>query len=287
MSEVDAHPTRKKLESFVLGDLCPGENLRVFLHLLPGCSHCREITAALWRSGAGVESDAAAQTGSGYETAVDRACASVLRAHAQLAAERAAAPLLLAELGRLPEEHRQSVALADPRFRIWGLCELLAAASREPGRELRRAEACGLLAAALAERLDPAAYAPPLAADLAARCWGAVAEVRRGAGEWQGAEEALETAEAHLRRGTGDRLQRAWMLELRAALCADQGRCADAVFLLRRASALYRRAGQLDLLGRSLVAALLVFQKAVRARSAALAFVRQIAGRVGRPRLSG
>lgn len=240
------HPARGDLERFVLGNLGPQESLRVLLHLLPGCARCREITAARWWSSGG-----AARVGSGeraagtdYESAVERVYARVRREGAQLSSERTAAPLLLAELERAPEERREAVLRDDPRYRTWAFCEHLL----EQGGELR-----GRLAAAVAEGLGSAAYPPPVAADLAARCWGEVADIRRAAADLRGAEEALGKAAALLARGTGDRLAQAGLLDHKAALRITQGRCDEAIRLLRRSAALYRRAGQVDSLGRALV----------------------------------
>jgi tetratricopeptide (TPR) repeat protein len=234
------HPERRDLEKLVLGQLDAEENLRILLHLLPGCAHCREITAALWTGAAGGASGEHA-AGAGYGTAVERVYDRVRRAHAQLAAERAAAPLLLAALEGEPLERRESALRADPRYRTWAFCELLLGQGR------------ARLAAAAAEGLDPAAYPPPVAADLAARCWGEAADVCRRAADFPGAEDALGRAAAHLIRGTGDRLALARLLDRKAALRSAQGRCDEAVRLLRRAAALYRRAGQLDSLGRVLI----------------------------------
>lgn len=242
---------------FVRGDLDPRENLRVFLHLLPGCAPCREITAGLWwSSGGAAQVEEPRAVGTGYETAVERVFTRVRRAAVELGAERAAAPLLLAELERAAEEHREAVLRADPRFHTWGFCELLLGESRDgrdPRGTPRRAELCGRLAAAAAERLHPAIHPPPQTADLAARAWGAVAEARRAGGDFCGAEQALGTAAERLARGTGDRLERAELLGLKASLRAVQGRCDEAVRLLRRAAALYRRAGEIERLGRSLL----------------------------------
>jgi len=244
------HPERRDLEKLVLGQLGAEENLRVLLHLLPGCARCREITAALWWGGAGAAEVTSKEpvSATGYETAVERVRDRLRRAGAQLAADRTAAPLLLAALEREPEERREGAVRADARYRTWALCELLLAQGRA-----RSSEICNRLAAAAAEGLDPAAYPPPVAADLAARCWGEVADARRLAADFSAAEDALGRAAAHLTRGTGDRLAQARLLDRKAALRAAQGRCDEAVRLLRRAAALYRRAGQLDALGRVLI----------------------------------
>jgi tetratricopeptide (TPR) repeat protein len=248
-----AHPSPRDLERFVLGDLDPQATLRVLLHLLPGCDRCREITGALWWSSAGaagVDPGDERAAGAGYTPAVQRVFADLSRAHAQLTAERAAAPLLLAELEREPPERRESVLSADPRCRTWAFCELLLERSRvspDPAGLYSR------LAVAVVERLDPAAYPPPVAADLAARCWGEVADIRRLAADLRGAEEALGRSAAWLVRGSGDRLALACLLDRKAALRAAQGRCDEAIRLLRRAGALYRRTGELDALGRALL----------------------------------
>lgn len=231
------------------GRLDPGENLGVLLHLLPGCPRCQEITAPLWWAGEGAGKGRQG-TAADYEPAVSRVFARVTRIHAGLESERAAARRLLAELAAIPvSAWGRGLPVGE---RTWGLCELLLDRSRSSG-EPREAEALALLAAECACELSSDLHPAELIGDLRARSWMAVAEARRAADDLDRAEEALRTAGAQLMRGSGERLDRARFVDAVAALRCAQGRFQEADRLLRRAIAVYRRIGQVDLLGRAFV----------------------------------
>jgi hypothetical protein len=108
----------------------------------------------------------------------------------------------------------------------------------DPGRAVTSAEAAVEVAEGLGEE-----HPVPVAEDLRARAWGALAEARRLAADLDGAEEALRRALEHLGRGTGCRLAKAQVLEIASALREVQGRSCEAARLSRRASRLYRREG--------------------------------------------
>jgi tetratricopeptide (TPR) repeat protein len=245
-------PSRQVLEGFMRGQLAPRENLGVLLHLLPGCPHCQEITAPLWWAGEGRRSGRRGAV-TDYEHAVSRVFAHVTRIHAGLETERVAARRLLAELATVPVSgwgNRLSALSAEAR--TWGLCELLlerSRASTEPGET----ELLALLAAEYAGELAPGAHPAELIGDLRARSWIAAAEARRAVGDLDRAEEALRTAGSHLIRGSGERLEKARLVDAVAALRCAQGRFQEADRLLRRAIAVYRRTGQVDLLGRAFI----------------------------------
>lgn len=244
-------PSRRDLEGFMRGQLAPAENLRVLLHLTPGCSPCQEITSALWWAGSG---RARRRNGDmmDYGPSVDRVFDRVRRIHSGLEAERVAARRLLAGLVGLPVIE-WGVRLCE-ETRTWGLCELLLEASRaERSDEPREAEGLARLAVEIAAEIPAGAHPAGLVEDLTARAWIAVAEARRSGLDLPGAEEALRTAEAHLSRGVGERLEKARLCEARAALCSAQERFREADRLLHRALAVYRRTGQADLLGRAFV----------------------------------
>ncbi len=138
--------------------------------------------------------------------------------------------------------------------RTWGLCELLLERSRQMRPvEPDDAEALARRAVAIAGEISAAAHPAELVEDLTARAWIAVAEARRTLAELAGAAEALRHAEVHLTRGSGERLEKARFHGSRAALYGAEGRFREADRLLRRALAVYRRAGQADLLGRTFV----------------------------------
>lgn len=250
-----AHPSRAEFEAFLLGEAGEEESRRVIFHLIPGCARCRKVTAALWRIGEEAPEDWAEESGRfRYEGMLERVFANAREVHASLDAERAAAGELLAELAGVPFERRRLLVRTDPRFRSWGLCDLLLRESGErrpdePGEAVELAE----LAVLAAEELAPAAVPEAVMEDLRARAWGALAESRWSLGDLSGAEQAFASAEAHLLKGTDDLLERARLLDVLASVRSAQGRHSEAVRLLNRTVAIYRRAGQVHLLGRALL----------------------------------
>ena len=62
--------------------------------------------------------------------------ANAREVHASLVSERSEAQGLLAELTGVPFERRRLLVFADPRFRSWGLCELLLTESGSGGRTI-------------------------------------------------------------------------------------------------------------------------------------------------------
>jgi tetratricopeptide (TPR) repeat protein len=86
-----------------------------------------------------------------------------------------------------------------------------------------------------------------------ARAWCYLANARRLLSDLSGSEVAFQAAESHLAQGTGERLERARLLDLKASLRTIQGRYDEAFALLNRAIAIYQRAQQRHLLGRVLL----------------------------------
>jgi hypothetical protein len=244
-------PSRQVLEAFMRGRLDGEESLRVLLHLAPGCPRCRQITSELWWAAAGRGGRTRAAVGEGLS--LDRVFDRVRRIQAHLEAERAAARRVLADLAEVPVTWWGG-RLAGAE-RTWGLCELLLERSREArsAEDPRAAEVLAGFAVAVIREIPADAHPSRLVEDLMARAWASVAEARRSRADLSGAEEALGAAEIHLIRGSGERLEKARLHQIQAALRCDQGRFREADRLLYRALAVYRRTGQADLLGRAFV----------------------------------
>lgn len=253
--EAILHPPTELLDRFMRGQLPADENLAVLQHLLSGCARCRAITREVWdvvEEDPAVDLDPAAIAA--YDEVVDRAYQAVRQAGSSLRRERSTAPPLLAELLALPEEERRAQAVSSPRFASWGLCELLLSRCEEEWlSDPRQAAATAELAALLAGRLRHYGYPLVLAFDLQARIEAARANALRIQGDFPGAEAAFARADQLLSQGTGDRLEKARVLDLLASLRVAQGRLRPALTLLDRAAAIYRRAGQRHLTGRTLI----------------------------------
>lgn len=232
------------------GRLGPDDNVRVLTHLVPGCARCQEITAGFWWAGSGRSSRGSAATDAG--PSISQVLDRVRGLHAGLAMERTVARRLLEGLSGLPAASWGARIAGE--IPTWGLCEMLLERSRDVRAEAPRdAEALAACAVAVAGAILADSHTAKHLDDLAARSWVAVGEARRLDGNLEGAEKALGEAEAHLARGSGERLEKARLLGVRAALRCAQERYEEAGRLLYRTLVIYRRAGQADLLGRTFV----------------------------------
>ncbi|HKV08456.1 MAG TPA: hypothetical protein VJ725_09975 [Thermoanaerobaculia bacterium] len=183
---------------------------------------------------------------SDYGRTVDAVLASFRPRFASAMREQAEAPGLLAELLRHTPERRMILIRNSRRFRNLALCVLLLEASRQEGyRDSMEGERLADLVLVLAHRLDPEWYGTRVLEDVRARCFMLIGNARRVASDLWGAEDAFRTAETHLRQGTGDRLERARLLFLKACLCRAQRRFPEAASLFKRAASVFRAAGEL------------------------------------------
>jgi|HubBroStandDraft_3_1064219.scaffolds.fasta_scaffold01218_7 hypothetical protein len=188
----------------------------------------------------------------GYDGAMERAVATVLRRRRGLARERSRAAAALAPV--LAGERRwRELAPAEARAaRTPALVELLL----ERARTLAHEDPAGMLelahlALGLAERLRPGRRDCGLLADLRARCWCELANACRVGDELAAAWRALGEAVAWAARGSGDLLLAGRIVELGASLLGDQRRFAAADELLVGLEAFYRGLGECHLAARS------------------------------------
>lgn len=105
----------------------------------------------------------------------------------------------------------------------------------------------------LSDRLDVKRYGAERIADFQARAWAYIGNAHRTRFDFAAAEEAFQTARSVLKQGTGDSLERAILLDLRASLRRDQRRFQESLRILRRAVEIFLEAGQRHRAGRSLV----------------------------------
>jgi tetratricopeptide (TPR) repeat protein len=162
-------------------------------------------------------------------------------------------PVLLERLRELTPDDRRLVLRSDPAFHTWALGERLIEESRRSlGSDLDGARDLADCAVIVTGALEPAAgFSGALIDDLRARAWGVRGEVLRRLSDLRGASEAFATAEGLIDQGTGDALEEAGLLELKAALCRDQSRACEAHELLDGAAAIYRRYRDFHLMGRA------------------------------------
>jgi tetratricopeptide (TPR) repeat protein len=171
----------------------------------------------------------------------------ILREHARV-------PELLARLDALSAEERQSLVRTDPELQSWPLGQRLVESCLDlVYAEAGKAEELAELVIALSQMLDPGRYGTELVNDFKAKAWACLVEVLRSRADLRGAEEAFAVAENLLAGGTGDVLEEARLLELKAALRRDQLRLDEAHSLLDDVQAVYRQFRDFHQVGRALV----------------------------------
>jgi tetratricopeptide (TPR) repeat protein len=184
-----------------------------------------------------------------YDEAFRNTERRLAEAHDRVKRERHLASLQWGTLEGHPPARRLVMVRNDERLHHWGLYDLLLQRSRDFA-EMNPAEAVTLaeLALAVAERLDTDVYGEERVADFKTGALAALGDARRKAGDFAGARLAFSQARIHLEMGTGDLLEEAGLLGGLVNLLCDLGEYEKAAQSLERASALYRRMGdsQLD-----------------------------------------
>jgi len=188
-----------------------------------------------------------------YGAAIERSERKYLERAGALHEERGDAPALLAELLAVQPEKRKLLLANSARFQTWGVYELLLERSWKMRASRGDAEELARLAIELAAHLDAAYYTSELIEDLLARAWSYVANLRRIAGDFAGADEAFTVAYLHLKLGTHEALERAVFLDLKASLRSEQRRFDEAIQLLKRCISIFRRQGDEHRAGKSQV----------------------------------
>jgi tetratricopeptide (TPR) repeat protein len=268
---VKIHPSDLMLEEILLS--LRGEKHRLLSHLA-SCPSCRsrvggmsgkfscltdllkDLTGALGtgvlrlsRPGPGGPGDP-----TDYGPAIARSEQKYLERARELHRERTEAPGLLADLLAHSQERRMLLLTNSSRYRTWGLLERMLDQSWEyRGSSRVKARELVVLAIHLAPHLDTSYYQSEIVEDLQARAWAYMANLRRIAADLDGAEEALQIAYVHLKRGTREPLERALFLDLKATLRGAQQRSAEAQKLFQRAIAIFLSQGDQHRAGKSLV----------------------------------
>lgn len=233
------HPAPSILHAFARGELPPAEARAVTVHLLGGCAACRARLApfAAWLLDTRREEPPApepprAKVEAGYDAALDRALAAVRRSQWQTARERTAAA---------PPSGPWT------RERCLGLLERSRALRHEDPRSMLR---LAVAAATVAERV---AGERRQTIDLRALAWAELANALRVNDDLAQAERMMRRAEEARRRGTGDEVVLARVLDLTASLRASQRRFDEALALLDRLRGLHAARGDRHGAGRALV----------------------------------
>jgi tetratricopeptide (TPR) repeat protein len=242
-----SRPDPAELERFAQSNLASRDNRRIVRGLLTTWRACRSEIEQIWSR---EEQPPTPEAGPEIDLGLSRLTERLL----ELTRDRERVPELAARLDALSTEDRKSALRSNPAFRSWSFCEwLIEECHRLTDSDVTRAEDLADFAVAVAESLDPRLHGEPLINDLKARAWSAVGEVLRSLSDLRSSDEAFEIAEGFIGEGTGDALEEARLLELKAALRRDQRRLPEACRLLDEVVAIYRQYRDFHLVGRGFI----------------------------------
>jgi tetratricopeptide (TPR) repeat protein len=259
---VKIHPGDLDLRDAFGAKNLPPERRRELLNHLRACRRCRERLREI-QSPASLLSRkvaerlprlAAPRAESDYDAVLDRSLARSLAQQETFAREHAAAPLLLERLLDQPPERRDLLLRNQTRFQTWALAEVILDRSASAAlQDSRPSEDLARLALRLVGHLDPGRYGKARLEDLRARTWSRIGNALRIRAELTAADEAFAKGFTHLRKGTGDPLEKAICLDLKTSLLRAQRRLDEAERLQERAIASFLEAGEKHLAGRALL----------------------------------
>ncbi|HEX2222647.1 MAG TPA: tetratricopeptide repeat protein [Thermoanaerobaculia bacterium] len=250
------HPSDEVLEE--LSVFLDKDRRRIVQHLAR-CPVCMERFEALFlkltqEKGASADLAARELNADDYGPLLDRMEAFAQRQGQLLEKERRAAPGLFLELLALPSQEWLSRIEDSEQFRTWGVLELLVERSLESAAsDPVGAERLALAALRLADLLDINLYGEGVLQDIRARAWAHAGNARRVRSDLPGAEEAFAKALTHLEAGTGDLLEEAVHLDLRASLLRDRRRLGEAAHVLQKAISMFLDLGDRHRAGTGLV----------------------------------
>lgn len=244
MSPASFHLTRHELERFRVNRSGPVEKRKVMAHLLGGCAPCQKNAREIFFP-----------RKVDYTRMFERLQGVFLEADTALRAERRRGEELWHLLEPLDATQRLLWVKNDPRLHVWGLYNLLLNEARKIFRQ-DRGEAAGLyhLAWMIAQKLNPEVYGDTRVRDFQGSAAALLGNAKRLYGDLRGAEEDLERAEELLDLGTGDLLERAYLLAARATLKSDLGYFEDAATLFREAVSCAHQMGDAQLEATYLIA---------------------------------
>ncbi len=189
-----------------------------------------------------------------FEGVFERLQARTLERIQKVEEERELAPRLAEELaGRTAVEQGRMIQ-KDARFQSAALVDLLLERCAVLNREdLAHAEKTARLALSITDLMRPGACGKALANDLRARAWAYICNTLRILSDFRMAESAMAKAESFLEEGSGDPLERARVLDLKASLLRSQRRFDFALATIDQVISIYRRIHERHRQGRALV----------------------------------
>lgn len=169
--------------------------------------------------------------------------------------ERTVSPSLVSQLREQSESQARLLIENDGRFQTCGLMQELMERSEEAILQADQQGAIRLarLATLVANKVDPEILGEAVTNDLRGRAATRLGNAYRYGGELRAAAECLRHADSLLAAGTGDPLEKANLLSIRASLALATGAYAEALDLLSRAERIYQALDESQLLGKVFV----------------------------------
>lgn len=246
------HLSDTSITALVRRSLSSEEEEEIRRHL-ESCLECRGRIDESCRR-AGVEDYKKAFQPSDYSIVMDNVFATILSESKQVEGERATAGHLISELLHHSLEQQRILVANSVRFQSWGLAEYLLAACRASwSEEPVRAEAYAEIALDVMKQLGAGGFRARLLSDLKAEAWAYIGNCRRIRSALPEAALAFVEAESCLREGTGDHLDHARLMDLKASFLSTSGRYDEALAALDSARRSYIEASERHLEGRVLL----------------------------------
>lgn len=255
------HLNPKLLDRLVRGEATPDETRDLVRHLVDSCPLCARgvphdvaLENPLDLDGRERVTDGGVPASDPMEGMFTRVQSRLQPVIAVLHRLRGQTPALLEELRRHPLERQRMLVLNHQRFQTLPFAELVLETAWELGVD-QPVEADSMVSVAMdiLERVDSSLFGVELLNDIRGRAWAYRGNFLRIGSELREAEEAFARAERSLAEGTGDLLEWARLLGLKATLRRTQKRRDEAADLLDEALAIYLALDESHLAGRTMV----------------------------------
>lgn len=263
------HLNLSSLQRFLHGEATAAQVRDLVWHLLEACPECGAAASVESLGGAAVvgtdvegSPTANALLEASGDVVVDRVRTRIQPTLDQMRRARLEGPALFSELERHPVERQRILIRNNPRFCTLPLAELvLEVAWRRGFHEPDEADALIDLSLEILEQLGATSFGDSLPNDLRGRAWAYRGNLLRIRSSFREADEAFQRAEKHLMSGTGDPLETARLLGLKATLRRFQYRLDEASDLIRDTLEVYLLLGEEHLAGRTMVSQALLLHE--------------------------
>jgi tetratricopeptide (TPR) repeat protein len=238
------HVSPDEMKRFAVNELPAFQALELARHLLAGCPDCLDLA----------DQEGLLEDQEDESPVVQRLQLMLRAAQQEVESQLKRGAAQWAVLAPLSPAQRLAMLRDRPALYHWGLFRCSLDACIQAGK-MNPVEAVDIacFAAAVVETLDARSYGHLNLNDFRARAQTALANAKRAAADFRGAESAFRDAWRHVAAGTGDAYERANVLCHQALLLRDLGDFEAAVALLDDAYVMYEQVNDAHLCGRVLI----------------------------------